>query len=140
MYQVHPRIDISTLGEKACIRKGMCLIDVKYSPEGGVKRKNLYNRKKHSIQKISNGLVFNPNCGINAFLFIINYRERKMPKACEVCGKSPVFGQSLSHSHKASKKKWKPNLQKVKAQTPGGTRRIWVCTRCLRSGKVTKAA
>ena len=63
-----------------------------------------------------------------------------MPKACEICGKGPVFGQSVSHSHKASKKKWKPNLQKVKAKTPAGTKRIWVCTRCLRSGKVVKAA
>jgi large subunit ribosomal protein L28 len=71
--------------------------------------------------------------------WIDNYREKKMPKACEICGKSPVFGQSLSHSHKASKKKWKPNLQKVKAQTQEGTKRIWVCTRCLRSGKVSKA-
>jgi len=62
-----------------------------------------------------------------------------MPKACEVCGKKPVFGQSISHSHKASKKKWKPNLHKIKAQTPSGTKRIWVCTRCVRTGKVKKA-
>ncbi|MGB6339769.1 MAG: 50S ribosomal protein L28, partial [Candidatus Aminicenantaceae bacterium] len=40
-----------------------------------------------------------------------------MPKECHVCGKGPSFGQSVSHSHKASKKKWKPNLQHVKAQT-----------------------
>jgi large subunit ribosomal protein L28 len=46
----------------------------------------------------------------------------------------------VSHSHKASPKKWKPNLQQVRAQTAGGARKIWVCTRCLRSGKVAKAA
>ena len=62
-----------------------------------------------------------------------------MPKVCEICGKGPVFGQSLSHSHKASKKKWNPNLQKVKAETQSGVKRIWVCTRCIRSGKVKKA-
>lgn len=61
-----------------------------------------------------------------------------MPKVCQVCGKGPSFGQSVSHSHKASKKKWKPNLQHVKAQTKAGPKKIWVCTRCLRSGKVTK--
>ncbi|NIM58278.1 MAG: 50S ribosomal protein L28 [Candidatus Aminicenantes bacterium] len=61
-----------------------------------------------------------------------------MPKVCEICGKGPFFGHSVSHSHKASKKKWKPNLQHVKAKTDSGVRRIWVCTRCLRSGKVTK--
>jgi large subunit ribosomal protein L28 len=61
-----------------------------------------------------------------------------MPKVCHVCGKGPSFGHSVSHSHKASKKKWKPNLQHVKAQTQAGPKKIWVCTRCLRSGKVTK--
>ena len=61
-----------------------------------------------------------------------------MPKLCDSCGKGPVFGNSVSHSHKASPKKWKPNLQHVKAQTPKGVRQIWVCTRCLRSGKVQK--
>jgi large subunit ribosomal protein L28 len=49
-----------------------------------------------------------------------------------------VFGNSVSHSHKASPKKWKPNLQHVKAKTPQGVRQIWVCTRCLRSGKIQK--
>ncbi|MFB0566450.1 MAG: 50S ribosomal protein L28 [Candidatus Aminicenantaceae bacterium] len=61
-----------------------------------------------------------------------------MPKVCEFCGKGPRFGHSISHSHKASKKKWKPNLQRVKIQNKKGTRQIWVCTRCIRSGKVTK--
>lgn len=62
-----------------------------------------------------------------------------MAKTCEICGKGPFFGQSRSHSHKASKKKWKPNLQRTKAKTPSGVKHIWVCTRCLRSGKVVKA-
>ncbi len=62
-----------------------------------------------------------------------------MPKTCEICGKGPAFGHSVSHSHKASPKKWKPNLQQVMAQTSAGRRKIWVCTRCLRSGKVAKA-
>ncbi len=62
-----------------------------------------------------------------------------MPKVCEVCGKGPVFGQSLSHSHKASKKKWSPNLQRLKVETDSGVKRIWVCTRCVRSGKIKKA-
>lgn len=62
-----------------------------------------------------------------------------MPKVCEICGKGPIFGHSVSHSHKVSPKKWKPNLQQVKAQTKTGARKIWVCTRCLRTGKVTKA-
>jgi len=62
-----------------------------------------------------------------------------MPKVCEICGKGPIFGHSVSHSHKASPKKWEPNLQRVKAETKSGVKRIWVCTRCVRSGKVKKA-
>jgi large subunit ribosomal protein L28 len=61
-----------------------------------------------------------------------------MPKVCAICQKGPVFGHGISHSHKASPKKWKPNLQRVKAQTSSGIKQIWVCTRCLRSGKVQK--
>ncbi|OGD20875.1 MAG: 50S ribosomal protein L28 [Candidatus Aminicenantes bacterium RBG_13_64_14] len=64
-----------------------------------------------------------------------------MPKTCQICQKGPIFGHNVSHSHKSSPKKWKPNLQHVRAQTPqGGVRQVWVCTRCLRSGKVVKAA
>jgi len=61
-----------------------------------------------------------------------------MPKVCAICGKGPVFGNSVSHSHKATKRKWNPNLQRIKAATKSGTKRIWVCTRCIRSGKVKK--
>ncbi|MDW7760840.1 MAG: 50S ribosomal protein L28 [Acidobacteriota bacterium] len=63
-----------------------------------------------------------------------------MPKTCEICQKGPIFGNSISHSNKATSKKWKPNLQNVKAVTSTGVRKIWVCTRCLRSGRVTKTA
>ncbi|OGD18283.1 MAG: 50S ribosomal protein L28 [Candidatus Aminicenantes bacterium RBG_16_63_16] len=62
-----------------------------------------------------------------------------MPKTCDICGKGPAFGHSVSHSHKSSPKKWKPNLQQVKAKTDKGVRTISVCTRCLRSGRVAKA-
>jgi large subunit ribosomal protein L28 len=62
-----------------------------------------------------------------------------MPKVCEICQKAPAFGHTVSHSHKSAPKKWKPNLQHVKAKTPQGVKQIWVCTRCLRSGRVSKA-
>jgi len=61
-----------------------------------------------------------------------------MPKVCEICQKGPIFGHDRSHSNKATPKKWKPNLQHVKAQTKNGVKKIWVCTRCLRTGKVVK--
>jgi large subunit ribosomal protein L28 len=54
---------------------------------------------------------------------------------------SPMaFGQSRSHSMVATKRRFNPNLQKVRIQDGGRTRRVYVCTRCLKSNKVTKAA
>lgn len=58
---------------------------------------------------------------------------------CEVCGKGITFGISVSHSHIRTNRAWKPNLQRVKAIINGAPKRIHVCTRCLRSGKVQRA-
>ncbi|HEY6141095.1 MAG TPA: 50S ribosomal protein L28 [Thermoanaerobaculia bacterium] len=63
-----------------------------------------------------------------------------MAKMCEVCGKTPVFGNKVSHAHNVSPRRWMPNLQRVRAVVEGSVRRINVCTRCIRSGKVQKAA
>jgi large subunit ribosomal protein L28 len=63
-----------------------------------------------------------------------------MAKVCEVCGKTPKFGRNVSHAHNVTPRRFDPNLQTVRASIGGGTRRIRVCTRCLRSGKVVKAA
>lgn len=58
---------------------------------------------------------------------------------CEVCGKTMQTGMKVSHSHIRTKRKWKPNLQRVKVMVGGTPQRINVCTRCLRSGKVQRA-
>ena len=58
---------------------------------------------------------------------------------CEICCKEIAFGIKVSHSHRRSNRTWKPNVKKVKAIVDGSPRRINVCTRCLRSGKVTRA-
>jgi large subunit ribosomal protein L28 len=63
-----------------------------------------------------------------------------MAKKCAVCGKAPVVGRQVSHAHNVSARRFEPNLQTVRAMINGGIKRIRVCTRCLRSGKVTKAA
>ncbi len=63
-----------------------------------------------------------------------------MAKMCEVCGKTPVFGNRVSHAHNVSSRRWMPNLQRVRAIVDGSVKRISVCTRCIRSGKVQKAA
>jgi large subunit ribosomal protein L28 len=63
-----------------------------------------------------------------------------MAKVCEVCGKGPVVGRNVSHAHNVTARRFEPNLQKVRALVNGGVRRLRVCTRCLRSNKVVKAA
>ena len=62
-----------------------------------------------------------------------------MAKVCISCGKGPAFGQSRSHSMVATKRRFNPNLQKVRIDVGGTARREYVCTRCLKAGKVTKA-
>lgn len=62
-----------------------------------------------------------------------------MARKCAVCDKGVSTGMKVSHSHIRSKKKWAPNLQRVRAIVNGSPRRINVCTRCLRSGKVKRA-
>lgn len=61
-----------------------------------------------------------------------------MPKQCEFCNKGTVAGRSISHAHNVSLRTFEPNLQRVRALIDGVRRRVWVCTRCLRSGKVVK--
>jgi large subunit ribosomal protein L28 len=62
-----------------------------------------------------------------------------MAKICAICGKKPSFGHSRSHSMVATKRRFEPNLQRVRVLLDGTAQRAYVCTRCLRSGKVAKA-
>lgn len=62
-----------------------------------------------------------------------------MGKICEVCAKGVVSGNAVSHSHRKTRRTWAPNIQKVRITQNGTVRRMNVCTRCLRSGKVQRA-
>jgi large subunit ribosomal protein L28 len=63
-----------------------------------------------------------------------------MAKRCEICDKGPVVGRTVSHAHNVGPRRFKPNLQTVRAVVNGATRRMRVCTRCIRSKKIVKAA
>ena len=58
---------------------------------------------------------------------------------CDICGNGVTFGIKVSHSHRSSNRIWKPNVRRVKAIVNGTPCHIHACTRCLRSGKVTRA-
>lgn len=62
-----------------------------------------------------------------------------MSKRCEICDKKRVFGNQVSFSHRKSRRSWSPNIQRVKAVVNGATRKMNVCTKCLKSGKVERA-
>jgi large subunit ribosomal protein L28 len=58
---------------------------------------------------------------------------------CSVCGKLRMAGQNVSHANNVTKRLFMPNLQEVRALVDGRPKKVVVCTRCLRSGKVLKA-
>lgn len=59
---------------------------------------------------------------------------------CEICGKRPASGNNVSHANNKTKRRFLPNLQRIRVRVGGRTRRIHVCTRCIRSGRVAKVA
>jgi large subunit ribosomal protein L28 len=61
-----------------------------------------------------------------------------MAAVCEVCGKGPSFGYRISHSHIRTKRRFDPNVQRIRVQVGKSVRRMYVCTSCIKGGKVTK--
>ena len=63
-----------------------------------------------------------------------------MAQRCDVCGKGPSVGHKISHAHNVTKRRWNLNLQSVRVVVKGAAKRMRVCTSCIRSGKIEKAA
>jgi large subunit ribosomal protein L28 len=61
-----------------------------------------------------------------------------MAQKCDLCGKGPQFGNNISHAHNTTRRRWNVNLQPVKAQVNGASKRMRVCTSCIKTGKVVK--
>lgn len=62
-----------------------------------------------------------------------------MASVCDICGKTPGFGNNISHSHRRTRRRFNANVQRVRAVVDGSVKRIHVCTRCLKANKVTRA-
>ncbi|MBP5154166.1 MAG: 50S ribosomal protein L28 [Lachnospiraceae bacterium] len=58
---------------------------------------------------------------------------------CAICGKGVHFGNNVSHSHRRSNHIWKSNIKSVRVKVGEQTKKMYVCTSCLRSGKVERA-
>lgn len=63
-----------------------------------------------------------------------------MSKMCRICGKKPLVGNNISHAHNVNKRRFNPNLQRVRTLHDGQVKRMVVCTNCIKSGRVTKVA
>ncbi|MEN9822556.1 MAG: ribosomal protein [Actinomycetota bacterium] len=74
-----------------------------------------------------------------AFTGTSDWKKCVMASVCEVCGKGPSWGMNVSHSHRRTKRRWNPNIQRVRALVSGTPRRLNVCTGCIKSGKIVKA-
>jgi large subunit ribosomal protein L28 len=66
--------------------------------------------------------------------------EEVMAWKCDICGKRPLVGNNVSHANNKTKTRSLPNLQKLRATIDGRTQRVLACTRCIKAGKVVKAA
>jgi large subunit ribosomal protein L28 len=66
--------------------------------------------------------------------------EFAMAAVCDICGKGPGFGKSVSHSHRRTSRRWDPNIQPVRSvDRPGGNKkRVNACTSCIKAGKVVR--
>ena len=62
-----------------------------------------------------------------------------MASVCEICGKGPRFGKSVSHSHVRTNRRFNPNIQRVRARVNGETKRMNVCTTCIKSDRFERA-
>ena len=61
-----------------------------------------------------------------------------MAATCDICGKGPGFGKSVSHSHRRTNRRFNPNIQSVRAVDGSTRKRMNVCTKCLKSGRVAR--
>ncbi|MBW1777237.1 MAG: 50S ribosomal protein L28 [Deltaproteobacteria bacterium] len=61
-----------------------------------------------------------------------------MSRICEICGKRPMVGNHISHAHNVTKRRFNPNLQRVRTLKDGTVKRLMVCTQCIKSGRVVK--
>ena len=61
-----------------------------------------------------------------------------MSRKCVVCNKGPMVGNTVSHAHNNNRRRWLPNVQKIRIEWQGKVQSAYVCTSCIRTGKIRK--
>ncbi len=85
-------------------------------------------KRRAFIQRRFSAIIWEPKSG------------EIMALMCELCGKKPSFGNVVSHANNTRRRRWNPNLRRVRAVVNGARKHLRVCTACIRAGKVLKAA
>jgi large subunit ribosomal protein L28 len=62
-----------------------------------------------------------------------------MSRVCEICGKKSLVGHNVSHAHNVTKRRFNPNLQRVRTLQKGRVKKMMVCSSCIKSGHIVKA-
>ena len=75
----------------------------------------------------------------HAILLAYFIREIAFMARCEICDKGPIYGNRVSHAHNLTRRRWNPNLQRVRVLDGKTHKSMRVCTNCIRSGRITKA-
>jgi large subunit ribosomal protein L28 len=77
-----------------------------------------------------------------AYVFDIfsGLNRKNMAMKCELCGKAPHFGNVISHANNTRRRRWNPNLRRVRGIVNGARKHMRVCAACIRAGRVKKAA
>ncbi len=96
-------------------------------------------KKKKKSLAIGEKNCYDVPAALKTGLYYVDVKGGAKMAKCDFCGKDVAFGIKVSHSHRRSNRTWKPNVKRVKAVVDGSPRRVYACTRCLRSGKVTRA-
>jgi len=97
--------------------------------------------ESNNITGVAAALLIRQGIKIEEISCILNQEngETIMSKMCEICGKKPLTGNNVSHAHNVTKRRFNPNLQKVRALYNGKVKKMVVCTSCIKSGLVVKA-
>jgi large subunit ribosomal protein L28 len=61
-----------------------------------------------------------------------------MSRRCEMCGKSTIFGNTVSHAKNRTRRTWYPNLVSLRTMVDGTVLSIKICMRCLKANKIVK--
>jgi large subunit ribosomal protein L28 len=77
-------------------------------------------------------------CNLPADHLTLTQWSDPVASVCAVCGKRPGFGNNVSHSHRRTPRRWNPNIQRVRVMVGQTPRRLYVCTSCIKAGKVTR--